>query len=744
MSNNHTYHVPLTNSRDAPRFGKSPTEFESYFEDVEEIGKRANLTTKETIKWAIRYAGNVGEGWKNVPCLRDPDNLPDFATFVKEVKSFYPEIDDKHRYTINDVERLVNNTRKHDDMTKEELGEYYRKFLTMTQYLIGLSRLSERERNKYYLNGFPVSIAEKIALRLTVKKPDVIPEEGYDFTDVHDCALFILSSNGLPFNNVQTPGIIKRSPSNQPPVKSNEESKIDRLYDVMMAMLQSNNGPSSSYQPPRQPPPHSNNVPLSTPGGVQNGPPRNASRPLDPMPDKCAFCGRLDHFIKKCVERENYHQAGKIDYNSQGRVVLPSGQYIPRHISGITLKERVDNFYTWKNQTDQPAQTNFVECIDERVFQVEIAPTKPRLRASLDAEEFDDDPDVVDAHIQELESQLALAVQNRRKQFDGVDPPRRGEPQRPHQPPPQSNDARSRPEPSPSTQEPRPAPNVVGKQGARAGAEQKSIERPQGPMKPLDLAPKPADESKQRYRSNVESSVDTTSVTERALNSTITLSTRELLAVSADVRKHVKDMITSKKVAVNVVETSPVDAYLTSTSKEASEAFLTLEPGEYNRMMGKNSKPSKALPTLPLRVIYPTFGDDVQAECILDSGSQIVVMRRDIWQRLDIPISSDKSTSLEAANSGTAQTLGLVENVPVKLGPVVVYLQAQVVSNAPFEVLLGRPFFDITNCMEISLPGGRHEIRVIDPSDGRPYVFSTKPRPFRCHHEDHPAVNFTQ
>jgi hypothetical protein len=73
-------------------------------------------------------------------------------------------------------------------------------------------------------------------------------------------------------------------------------------------------------------------------------------------------------------------------------------------------------------------------------------------------------------------------------------------------------------------------------------------------------------------------------------------------------------------------------------------------------------------------------------------------------------------------------TLRLVENHPVQLGPITIYLQIQVVDEAPFEVLLGRPFFDITNCSEISTSGGRHEIQVRDPMDGTPYVFATKPR----------------
>ena len=83
---------------------------------------------------------------------------------------------------------------------------------------------------------------------------------------------------------------------------------------------------------------------------------------------------------------------------------------------------------------------------------------------------------------------------------------------------------------------------------------------------------------------------------------------------------------------------------------------------------------------------------------------------------------------MESANSTTSMTLGLIEDQPAQLGPIAFNLQIQVVDSAPFEVLLGRPFFDVTSCKEISRAGGHHEIRVYDPEYGTPYVFATQPR----------------
>ena len=93
-----------------------------------------------------------------------------------------------------------------------------------------------------------------------------------------------------------------------------------------------------------------------------------------------------------------------------------------------------------------------------------------------------------------------------------------------------------------------------------------------------------------------------------------------------------------------------------------------------------------------------------------------------------MPLIPSRAIPMESANTTTSLTLGQIENQPAQLGPIAFNLQIQVVDNAPFEVLLGRPFFDVISCEEVSRSGGHHEIHVHDPKDGTPYVFATQPR----------------
>jgi hypothetical protein len=272
-------------------------------------------------------------------------------------------------------------------------------------------------------------------------------------------------------------------------------------------------------------------------------------------------------------------------------------------------------------------------------------------------------------------------------------------------------------------------------------------------MRPIAFPPKPpADDPKFRYQAPIESSTRTTELADRALNAQITISARELLAASPDVRRHVKDAVSSKKVSANTVEVDEVDAFLTSCfnfDDDEPEGDRDREPvSAYLDLVQYDPSRASAAASLPLRVIFPSFGNGVEPECILDGGAQVVVMRKDIWEQLRAPIVANKAMPMESANVSTSMMLGLVENYPVQMGPITIYLQIQVVEHAPFEVLLGRPFFDVANCEEISRAGGSHEIRIRDPKNDNPYMFATFPRtrktPRPRPSDSGAAVNFRQ
>ena len=203
------------------------------------------------------------------------------------------------------------------------------------------------------------------------------------------------------------------------------------------------------------------------------------------------------------------------------------------------------------------------------------------------------------------------------------------------------------------------------------------------------------------------------------------LSFREVLALSPEARKEVKDRITSRKVPVHGVTEEAIDIFLETFLQDHEPTVLSLNLDKYDPAT------ATAAHSLPLRSIQVVFGDSVEAECLLDGGAEVVVMDAEIWEQLQLPLSSRGSMVLESSNSTKSSSVGVVKDMKATIGDISFYLQVQVVENAPFEVLLGRPFFDVMNCTEVSRAGGHHHITYRRPGTTEEYVLATQPRKSR-------------
>ena len=73
---------------------------------------------------------------------------------------------------------------------------------------------------------------------------------------------------------------------------------------------------------------------------------------------------------------------------------------------------------------------------------------------------------------------------------------------------------------------------------------------------------------------------------------------------------------------------------------------------------------------------------------VLDLGSKIVAMPKQVWEDLGLPVRSDHVMMMSNANTSTESTLGVVENLPLDFGAGKICLQVQVVLRANFDLLL--------------------------------------------------------
>src|ERR1700753_2034874 len=73
--------------------------------------------------------------------------------------------------------------------------------------------------------------------------------------------------------------------------------------------------------------------------------------------------------------------------------------------------------------------------------------------------------------------------------------------------------------------------------------------------------------------------------------------------------------------------------------------------------------------------------------------------------------------------------MGVVRNLPVTIGRTTYYIQAQVVRDAPYRLLLGRPFSALTGCTKHDDPNGDTLITLTDPNNpDRSETLPTLPR----------------
>jgi hypothetical protein len=210
-----------------------------------------------------------------------------------------------------------------------------------------------------------------------------------------------------------------------------------------------------------------------------------------------------------------------------------------------------------------------------------------------------------------------------------------------------------------------------------------------------------------RFQSPLENPTITQEVLDKALDIPITLSQRELLAVSPDLRRKMKDLTTGRRVATTLAEVLISDKYF----ERGEQPVDTLATEASALVVAEDS--------LPLRAFAGTLDGRTTAECVVDNGSSIVAVRRDIWEKLGTPVCANSILNMQSSNSSLAATTGLLRDFPLTVGPATFYLQIQVTDMLPCEVLLGQPFFSLTRAITIDHGDGSMDLELNDPNTGQ-------------------------
>jgi hypothetical protein len=74
------------------------------------------------------------------------------------------------------------------------LAKYFHEFSSTANYLVSKHCMTKHEASILFISAFPREFRADITTRLTIKCPDVRPDNGYDLKDMDSAAQFVISS----------------------------------------------------------------------------------------------------------------------------------------------------------------------------------------------------------------------------------------------------------------------------------------------------------------------------------------------------------------------------------------------------------------------------------------------------------------------------------------------------------------------------------------------------------------------
>lgn len=257
-------------------------------------------------------------------------------------------------------------------------------------------------------------------------------------------------------------------------------------------------------------------------------------------------------------------------------------------------------------------------------------------------------------------------------------------------------------------------------------------------------------------------------IIKKLLDTPINITAGEAMGVSRQLRDMLKKLLSSKRVALEDVE--KVSSFLRADEENDDQVPLSRtivgNTVHVEKMIHVDDLPAArylvtqvATPTVPkgslivgdpvlqylnglapgekpkeiyvakdseaLRCIYPVVNDEGEEESLLDGGSQIISMDKSVAVEMGVPWDPDIVINMQSANAQVEPTLGLARNVRFAFGEISLYLQVHIVSNAPYKILLGRPFDSLTESVVSNDKDGGQMLTITDPNTGKHIVLPT-------------------
>ena len=723
--------MPMRGDRAAPRFDSSqPRTLRRFFDDLELLLARAQITDSEQKKiYARLYVPvDVSDIWEMLPECSNANKT--YEEFKAAVFKLYPSADESKKWTREDLHNLVLTTMQKGITGLDDWSKFYREYYAISAYLIKKNRFSKDEQGRKIFEVLSGTVRDRVLSRLQIKAPDHAADEAYEIETLNDAVTWVLTGGGsLRAPATTATSSIAQPSSSQPTitVKSEPSDSVDlkALIEAFTKMANASSSANAIAAPVARPPPQSRPPPPSIGMNFPNA-------------NTCHYCDAEGHTLPNCPVVDADIRTGHIMRNETGRVVLPTGGFVPRSMPGRNMRERVMN---WHKQFPNHLATNYMGLDDDQnvsLFLGAMMDPVPATSAPLSSSQ----------RLEALEQEIYAL---RKQKFDGVYMPPRGKfgPPRAAKPAPAT-------QPTPvATEKPESAPT------ATAPTAQPSVPAP--PIHPFrdardannlpSQSEAPAAATAPRYLAPVESDHANEEVFEKLMARTpVTITVQELLSVAPTTRGRMKELCTRVKVqeprrdpqkrpiraTMEVEEEDTAPSYPLPTPQEMKEAYeegqrgiyvLPYETYEANIARDEEDAQIEVAPESgPLRTILAVVDNRMEVECILDPGCQIVAMSERVAMTLGLSWDPRVVLRMQSANGQVNPSLGLARNVPFQFANITIYLQVHIIREAAYDVLLGRPFDDITRSTVSNHKGGQQTITLHCPNSKLVATIPTFPR----------------
>lgn len=735
--------MPSRGASKAPRFSPDePRELRRYFQDLENLFTNFGITEDAVKKhYACHYVNiETSDLWSSISAY---GTAVSWDNFVQAIYKLYPGTDDEQRWTIADMDALVGSQLRIGIYDKTTLLNYYRPFITITEYLLKKNRISKAEQCRAFLRGFQQAFLVEIHRRLEIKFPDHIRDDPYELEGVYKAAEFVLtgSTTGAAIHHLSNSNSPQMSSSSKIPIKEEDfKSYMDSFAKSIIKAIGNQRQPSVAPPTNQQP---------------------SFARPLVP-PDElhCHWCGGIGHFTRECPDCKDAITAGKCKRNDAGKIVLPNGQFVPRQIPGVWIKDRVEEWHRRNpgqivagmlaipSNTQMPAHTS------QMLYDISSSgPTSLSSSTSTSAFQLS-----TEERVKALEAEILVL---RGKQvFDGVEmPPRRFK---------SANTAPSQQEESRKQAEiPSVQPTVTKETESTTHPFTKTKETIYAPPQNKNYATPPAKPSKEKEPAyHTQAPIYSPQIAQQIYNRSmkspfVTLSPEELFSISPEIRNKFKEAISSKRIMPLDVNSYDVNEYQAEPFSPQSHldpdeifrhiipplpkegSIVVPDPYEvYFRNVPQGQIPERmtvAKESHALRSIVMLLDGREKVECIVDPGSQIVAMSEDVCHDLGLTYDPAIRLNMQSANGDVDQSLGLARNIAAKIGEITLYLQIHVIKSPAYDILLGRPFDVLTESTVKNYANENQTITISDPNSKRIVTIPTIPRGPPRHQNNHHA-----